>query len=117
MQPVRPQPPAALTAALVLVAAQSAGEAAFVLGRDDYGPGGKAVVIAAIGSKVLLAGLARRLSAGGALGLLALEAVGVLVALGADWALEIRLALVGCVVAVYVLVLSSLHAFPAPELP
>jgi hypothetical protein len=107
----------ALTAALVLVTVESAAQAAFVLGRDDYGPGGKALVIAAISSKVVLAVLARRLSAGGALGLLALEAVGILVALGAGWDVGLRVALVACVVGVYALVLSSLHAFPTPELP
>jgi hypothetical protein len=61
--------------------------------------------------------MARRLSAGGALGLLAFELVGILVALGAAWSMGLRLALVACVVAVYALVLSSLHAFPTPELP
>lgn len=111
------RPPVALTVALVLVVLQSLAEAAFVVGRDDYGPGGKALVIAAIGTKVLFAAWARRLSAGGALGLLTFEFVGILVALGATWSSVLRIALVACVVAVYALVLSSLHAFPAPELP
>lgn len=109
--------PAALTVALVIVVIESAAQAAFVLNRDDYGPGGKALVVAAIGVKVLFAVWARRLSAGGALGLLALELMGVVVALGAAWSIELRYALVASVVAVYVLVLSSLHAFPTPELP
>ncbi len=109
--------PTALTVAFVLVLAESAAEAGFVIGRDDYGPGGKALVVAAIGTKVLLAARARRLSAGGALGLLAFEVIGILVALGAAWSLGLRLALAACVVAVFALVLSSLHAFPSPELP
>ena len=111
------EPPAALTAALVIVSIESAAQAAFVLDRGDYGPGGKGLVIGAIGLKVLFAVWARRLSAGGALGLLALELVGILVALGAAWSIQLRYALVASVVAVYVLVLSSLHAFPSPELP
>ena len=111
------RPPVALTVALVLVVAQSVAESAFVVARDDYGPGGKALVIGAIGLKVLLAAWTRRLRAGAALGLLAFEAVGILVALGASWSFALRLALAACVVAVYALVLSSLHAFPSPELP
>ena len=110
-------PPVALTIALVLVIIQSLAESAFVLARDDYGPGGKALVIAAIGTKVLFAAWARKLSAGGALGLLTFEFVGILVALGASWSTSLRIALAACVVAVFALVLSSLHAFPAPELP
>lgn len=109
--------PAALTAALVIVTVESAAQSAFVLNRDDYGPGGKALVIGAIGLKVLFAVWARRLSAGGALGLLALELMGIVIALGAAWSIELRYALVASVVAVYALVLSSLHAFPSPELP
>lgn len=109
--------PAALTVALVLVIVEASAESAFVLARDDYGPGGKALVIAVFGFKVLLATWARRLSAGGALGLLAFELTGLVIATGAAWAIELRFALVACVVAIFVLVLSSLHAFPSPELP
>ena len=109
--------PPALTVALVLVLIESTAEAAFVVGRDDYGPGGKALVVAAIGTKVLFAAWARRLSAGGALGLLAFEAIGIVVAVAAPWALGLRIALAACVVATFALVGSSLHAFPSPELP
>jgi hypothetical protein len=87
------------------------------VGRDDWGSVGKALILLAFVAKVGFAQLARRLSAGGALGLLVFELVGILVALGADWAVGLRLLLVANVVAVYVLVLSSLHAFPTPELP
>ena len=103
--------------ALVLVALQSAAEAAFVVARDDYGPGGKGLVIGVIALKVVFAVWTRRLRAGGALGLLAFEAVGILVALGAGWSSLLRVALAACVVTVWALVLSSLHAFPSPELP
>ena len=111
------RPPVALTLALAIVVVESTVQAGFVIGRDDYGPGGKGLLVLAIGAKVLFAAMARRLSAGGALGLLAFELVGILVALGAAWSMGLRLALVACVVAVYALVLSSLHAFPTPELP
>lgn len=109
--------PVALTVALVIVTVQTLAESAFVLGRDDYGPGGKGLVIAMFGLKIFFAARARRLRAGAVLGLLLFELVGILVALGADWHMGLRLGLVATVVAVFSLVLSSLHAFPTPELP
>ena len=109
--------PWTLHAAFWLVLAESTAESAFVIARDDYGPGGKALVVLAFVAKVGVAHLARRLSAGGVLGLLVFELGGILVAIGADWALGLRLLLVANVVAVYALVLSSLRAFPTPELP
>ena len=112
-----PAVPWMLHAAFWLVLAESTAEAAFVIGRDDYGPGGKGLVLLAFLAKVVFAHLARRLSAGGVLGLLVFEPVGILVALGADWVMGLRLLLVATVVAVYVLVLTSLRAFPTPELP
>ena len=114
---VATQAPVALTVALAIVVVESLAQSAFVLSRDAYGPGGKAFLLGAFGCKVLFAVWARRRSAGGALGLLTFELVGILVALGAPWAIELRWALVAAVVAVYALVLSSLHAFPTPELP
>lgn len=111
------RPPVALTIAVVVVVVETAFEVAFVFGRDDYGPGGKVLITMVLASKILLALSARRLRAGGALGLLLFELVGILVAVGAGWSLALRLGLVACVVAVYFLVLSSLHAFPPPELP
>ena len=96
---------------------ESVVEAAFVVGRDDWGAIGKALILLAFVAKVVFAHLARRLSAGGAMGLLVFEWMGILVALGADWSMALRIALVATVVAVHVLVLSSLHAFPTPELP
>ena len=110
------RPPVALTVALVIVTVETVAEVAFVVARDDYGPGGKALIGGLLAMKVLLAASARRLQAGGALGLLLFELVRILVALGAEWSSLLRVALVVCVVAVYVLVLSSLHAFPTPEI-
>lgn len=112
-----PQVPWMLHAAFWLVLAESVAEGAFVVARDDYGPGGKGLVLLAFVAKVGFAHLARRLSAGGVLGLLLFELVGILVAVGADWAPWLRLLLVATVAAVFALVLSSLRAFPSPELP
>ncbi len=109
--------PWTLHAAFWLVLVESLAEGAFVIGRDDWGNLGKALILLAFVAKVGFAQLARRLSAGGALGLLVFELVGILVAIGAEWAMGLRLLLVATVVAVYALVLSSLHAFPTPELP
>lgn len=109
--------PAALTLALAIVAVETVAEVSFVIGRDDFGPGGKAFLVLVLGLKIVLAARARRLRAGAALGLLVFELVGILVAIGADWSMALRVGLVACVVAVYALVLSSLHAFPSPELP
>ena len=58
-----------------------------MIARDDYGPGGKALVVGIIGLKVVFAMWARRLSAGGALGLLAVrDRSASSIALGAAWA-------------------------------
>lgn len=109
--------PWTLHAAFWLVLVESIVEGAFVVGRDDWGSVGKALILLAFVAKVTFAHLARRLSAGGVLGLLVFELVGILVAIGADWSTALRLLLVATVLAVYALVLSSLHAFPTPELP
>lgn len=110
------RPPVALTVVLVLVTIETIAEVAFVVARDDYGPGGKALVGGLLAMKIFLAVSARKLQAGGALGLLLFELVGILVAIGAEWSMALRLVLVACVITVYVLVLSSLHAFPTPEI-
>lgn len=109
--------PWTLHAAFWLVLAESLVEGAFVVGRDDWGSIGKALILLAFLAKVAFAELARRLSAGGVLGLLVFEWMGILVAIGAEWSMALRLLLVATVLAVNALVLSSLHAFPTPELP
>ncbi len=108
--------PVALTVVFVIVLVETVAEIAFVLARDDYGPGGKGLIAGLFALKIVLAASTRRLNAGGALGLLLFELVGILVATGAEWSMALRLVLVACVITVYVLVLSSLHAFPSPEI-
>lgn len=109
--------PWTLHAAFWLVVAESVVEGAFVVGRDDWGAIGKGLILLSFVAKVGFAQLARRLSAGGVLGLLVFEWMGILVAIGAEWSMALRLLLVATVLAVNALVLSSLHAFPTPELP
>lgn len=106
-----------LRVAAWIVAAEFALESAHVIGRDQFGPGGRALLVLALGTKVVFAVLAVRRSAAGVLGLLVFEAMGLLVALGADWSMSIRLALVATVAVVTTLVVTSLESFPAPELP
>lgn len=105
-----------LSIAFVIVLIETTLEIAFVFGRDDYGPGGKALVGGMFALKVVFAWWVRRLSPGAVFGLLLFELTGVLVATGASFALELRILLVGCVIAVFGLVGSSLSAFPSPEI-
>lgn len=91
-------------------------EMAFVAGRDDYGPGGKALVIALFALKIWFAWRVRHLSAPAVFGLLLFELTGIIVASGAAFAFEVRALLVGCVIAVFALVGSCLSAFPSPEI-
>lgn len=109
--------PWTLHAAFWIVLVESLAECAFVVVRSTYGPGGKALVLVGFLTKIVLADRARKLSPGAVLGLFVFEVVGILVAIGADWVLEARLALVAAVVAVCSLLAASLHAFPTPELP
>ncbi len=109
--------PWTLTLAFWIVVVESAAESLYVLTGDAYGPGGRVLLVLAFAAKAGFAHLARRRSAGGVLGLLTFELVGILVAIGADWSPAVRVGLVATVVAVFVLVLSSLRTFPSPELP
>lgn len=108
-----------LWAALAIVVAETSLEIAFVFARDDYGPGGKALVGGLFALKILFAWGVVRLNPGAVFGLLLFELTGILVALGADFAMGVRLLLVACVIAVFALVGSSLSAFesPGPMIP
>lgn len=100
----------------VIVLVETAFEVAFVLGRDDYGPGGKALVAALFLLKIWFAWRVRSLSAPAVFGLLLFELSGIIVASGAAFSMGVRALLVGCVIAVFALVGSCLSAFPSPEI-
>ena len=101
---------------LAIVVVETIFEVAFVVGRDDYGPGGKALVAALFLLKIWFAWRVRFLSAPAVFGLLLFELTGIIVASGAAFSGEIRALLVGCVIAVFGLVGSCLSAFPSPEI-
>lgn len=101
---------------LVIVLVETIFELSFVFGRDDYGPGGKALVGALFLLKVWFAWRVRFLSAPAVFGLALFEVTGIIVASGAAFSGEVRALLVGCVIAVFALVGSCLSAFPSPEI-
>ena len=111
-------PPLALRIGAALLVVQVTAGIVVVLTGDRYGPGGRLFTAALIGLGYLFAHSAVRLRAGGALGALLLELSALLVALGArDWPSGARVAVGVSAVAVVVLVLASLPAFPSPDLP
>jgi len=112
----RPRP-RTLAWASSLVVLQTSGEVAYVVGRGEYTAGlriGLAVVLAL---QLLFAQGAMRMSAGSVLALMAYEMMAVVAAIAGDGAVVIRGALAGSAVAVMVLLLVSISAFPPPDLP
>lgn len=101
---------------LAIVTAETAFEVAFVIGRDDYGPGGKGLVVALFAVKVWFAWRLLRLSAPAVFGLALFELSGLIVATAPGFDTWIRVLLVACVVSVFALVGSCLSAFPSPEI-
>ena len=109
--------PPQLTVLVILIAVEATIEVVYALLQPQYGPGGRVLFASSLAAKVFLAIGTRRLIASAAIILLFLQTIGLLVALSAPWAIPIRLALVAMIVITYVLIGSSLHAFPTPELP
>lgn len=110
------QTPMALNLVFVIVLVEAVAEIIFVVFRHSYGPGGRALLIIVLASKIWFAALTRKLSAGGVLGLLSFELVGLLAAVFATWDVVFRIGLGVSIVAVFALVISSMHAFPTPEI-
>ena len=105
-----------LWAVLAIVVVETVLEIAFVVGRDDYGPGGKGLLALLFLLNVVFAEMVRRLSAGGVFGLVLFQLGSVPVVFGASFAFELRALLLGCVIVTISLVASCLHAFPSPEI-
>lgn len=106
---------ARLWVVFAIVAVETGLEIAFVIGREDYGPGGKGLLVLLFALKLVFAHFVRRLSAGAVFGLVLFELGALPVAAGADYAVVLRLLLVGCVISTIALLASCLHAFPSPE--
>jgi hypothetical protein len=110
--------PPALRLAAVLVAIQVTAGIVVVLTGDRYGPGGRVATAGVLALGYAFARSAARLQAGGALGVLMFEVSAVLVVLGASgWPAGARAGVAASAVAVVVLVLASLRAFPTPSVP
>lgn len=112
----RAQVPTRLLIAAAIVTVESLIEIGYVLGNDEYPPLGKIAFAALFGLKIVLAYRMCQLKAGAALGVVVVELAGIQVALSPDLAGGLRLILILGVGAVLVLVLTSLHAFPSPEI-
>lgn len=110
--------PWTLRASAGLVSVEALVEAVAVAGRTALTPGLRVVLVLSLAMKWLFAWRVLRLSHGAALGLLLIEGTTIVAAFGAvDTDLPVRLALGGTALAVVVLLLASLHAFPTPALP
>jgi len=113
-----PPVPWTLRAAALVVSVETLVECIAVGGRASLTPGLRAGLVLCLALKWLFAWRALRLGAGGALGLLLLQATTAVAALGAvEVATPARLALGAVAVTTIGLLSASLHAFPAPTLP
>jgi hypothetical protein len=110
--------PWTLRAAIAVVSVEALAECVAVAGRDELTPGFRAALALCVTLKVLFAWRVGHRSPGAALGLLMLEGTTIVAAFGAVEASgAVRLALGATAASVMVLLLSSLHTFPAPDLP
>ena len=110
--------PWTLRAAAGVVSIEALVEGVAVSGRTAFTPGLRIMLVLCLALKWVFAWRVQRLRAGAAFGLLLLEGTTVVSALGAvDTDAMVRLALGGTALTVVILLLASLHAFPAPALP
>jgi hypothetical protein len=109
--------PRTLAWASSLVVLQASVEVAYVLGRLEYTPGLRVGLAGVLALQLLFAQGAMRMSAGSVLALMAYELMAIVAAVGGDGALVIRGALAATAVAVMVLLMVSISAFPSPDLP
>jgi hypothetical protein len=100
-----------------LIALQTIAEVAYVIGRRELTVGLRVGLAAVVGLQYVFARGALRMSAGSVLGLLAFEAMAIVAAIAGDGALAIRAALAASAIAVLVLLMVSIAAFPSPDLP
>ena len=107
-----------LRAAAALVSVEAVVEAAVIVSRDELAPGFRLFGFLALTIKVFWAFGVTRLRPGAALGLLMIEGLSAIAALGAvDAPLLGRVAIAATAIVSMALVASSLHAFPEAPLP
>ena len=111
------QRPRTLAWATSLVVLQTSVEVAYVLGRSEFTAGLRVGLAGVLALQLLFAQGAMRLSAGSVLALMAYEMMAVVAAIAGDSALVIRGALAASAIAVLVLLMVSISAFPSPDLP
>lgn len=109
-------PPWTLTALVVVAAGQCVIEWWLVAEHETVQPVARVLLGAVVAGKVGFAILARRRSAAGALAVLLYEGVVLLTAL-AGGATPLRVALLATAIAATALLITSLRAFPTPEIP
>ena len=109
--------PRALLWASSVVVLQTCVEVVYVVGRLELTPGLRVGLAGVLALQLLFAHGALRMSAGSVLALMAYEVMAVVAAIGRDGALVIRGALAGGALAVMVLLMVSISAFPSPDLP
>ena len=109
--------PRSLRWAVTIIALQASVELAYVAGRSEFTPGLRIGLMAVLALQLVFARGAWHLSAGSVLGLLAFEAMAVVAAVAGDGAMVVRGALAASALAVVVLLLMSISAFPSPDLP
>jgi hypothetical protein len=109
--------PPSLAWAASLVVLQTSAEVAYVLGRAEYTPGLRIGLGGVLALQLLFAQGALRKSAGSVLALMAYEMMAIVAAIAGDGALVIRGALAATAIAVLVLLMVAISAFPSPDLP
>jgi hypothetical protein len=109
--------PRALVWAATVIVLQTSVELAYVAGRKELTPGLRVSLMGVVALQLLFVHGAWKLSAGSVLGLLAFEAMAVVAAIAGDGSVMIRGALAVAAVSVMVLLMVSIAAFPAPDLP
>jgi hypothetical protein len=100
-----------------LVVLQTSGEIAYVIGRDEFTTGLRVGLAVVLALQLVFAHGAMRMSAGSVLALMAYEMMAIVAAIAGDGAFAVRGALAASAVAVVVLLLVSISAFPPPDMP
>jgi hypothetical protein len=100
-----------------LIFLQTTAELAYLVGRRELTVGLRAALVLVVALQYVFARGVLRMSAGSVFGLFAFEVMAVVAAIAGDGALVIRGALAATALAVMVLLMVSISAFPSPDLP
>ena len=109
--------PRSLRWAATIVVLQTSAELAYVAGRTELTLGLRGALMVVLALLLLFIRGAWRLSAGSVLGQLAFESMAVVAAIAGDGPIAVRGALAASALAVLVLLVMSISAFPPADLP